>query len=96
MDKKLKVLFIPADGIEVDFSRSYFFAKGLSKHSDLYYVTWKDFRSVQWLGGELSKLNTLRCFQEAIHIMHYNSLMSNQLLITPFEYLYEIEFRENY
>ena len=36
------------------------------------------------------ELNTLRCFQEAIHIMHYNSLMSNQLLITPFEYLYEI------
>ena len=31
------------------------------------------------------ELNTLRCFQEAIHIMHYNSLMSNQLLITPFE-----------
>ncbi len=36
------------------------------------------------------ELNTLRCFQEAIHIMHYHSLMSNQLLITPFEYLYEI------
>ena len=36
------------------------------------------------------ELNTLRCFQEAIHIMHYNSLISDQLLITPFEYLYEI------
>ena len=36
------------------------------------------------------ELNTLRCFQEAIHIMHYNSQISNQLLITPFEYLYEI------
>ena len=36
------------------------------------------------------EINTLRCFQEAIHIMHYNSLLSDQLLITPFEYLYEI------
>ena len=36
------------------------------------------------------EINTLRCFQEAIHIMQYNSLLSEQLLITPFEYLYEI------
>ena len=36
------------------------------------------------------EINTLRCFQEAIHIMHYNSLNADQFLITPFEYLYEI------
>jgi len=36
------------------------------------------------------EINTLRCFQEAIHIMHFNSLITDQLLITPFEYLYEI------
>ena len=35
------------------------------------------------------EINTLRCFQEAIHIMQYNSLLSDQLLITPFEYLYD-------
>jgi len=36
------------------------------------------------------ELNTIRCFQESVHIMHYNSLVSDQLFITPFEYLYEI------
>ena len=36
------------------------------------------------------EINTLRCFQEAIHIMQYHSLLSDQFLITPFEYLYEI------
>ena len=36
------------------------------------------------------ELNTIRCFQESIHIMHYNSLVSDQLFITPLEYLYEV------
>ena len=36
------------------------------------------------------EINALRCFQEAIHIMHYNTLLSNQKLMTPFEYIYEI------
>jgi len=36
------------------------------------------------------EINALRCFQEAIHIMHYNSLLSNQKLMIPLEYLYEI------
>ena len=36
------------------------------------------------------EINALRCFHEAIHIMHYNTLLSNQKLMTPFEYIYEI------
>ena len=36
------------------------------------------------------EVNSLRCFQESIRIMHYNMLLSNQSLITPFEYLFEI------
>ena len=36
------------------------------------------------------EINALRCFQDAIHVMYYNSLLTDQLLMTPFEYLYEI------
>ena len=61
-NSKIKILFIPADNIEANISRSYYFAKGLTKYSELYFVTWKDYRSVQWLGGKLSKVNTLKCF----------------------------------
>ena len=65
-NRKLKILFVPADGIEADITRSYFFAKGLAKFADVYYITWKDFRSVKWLGGKLSKLNTINCFIASI------------------------------
>ena len=36
------------------------------------------------------EINALRCFQESIRIIHYNALVRNQALITPFEYLLEI------
>lgn len=61
-NKKLKILFIPGDNIEANISRSYYFAKGLAEYAEVYYVTWKDYRSIKWLGGKLSKLNTLKCF----------------------------------
>ena len=66
MTKKINILFIPADNIEANISRSYYFAKGLSQFAEVYYVTWKDYRSVQWLGGNLSKLNTIKCFLNSL------------------------------
>lgn len=66
MSDKLKILFIPADNIKANISRSYFFAKGLSKYTDLYFITWEDYRSKQWLGGKITKLNTLKCFLKSV------------------------------
>jgi len=66
MSKKLKILFIPADNISANISRSYFFAKGLSKFSEIYFVTWYDYRSLQWSGGSPSKTNTLICFIKSL------------------------------
>ena len=66
MSKKLKILFIPADNITANISRSYFFAKGLSKFSEIYFVTWYDHRSLQWSGGSPSKINTFICFLKSI------------------------------
>jgi hypothetical protein len=67
-NKKLKILFIPADSIEANISRSYYFAKGLAEYADLYYVTWKDYRTVEWLGGKKTKLNTISCFLSSLFI----------------------------
>lgn len=61
-NNQLKILFIPADNIKANISRSYYFAKGLANYSDIYFITWKDYRSVEWLGGKKSKLNTISCF----------------------------------
>ena len=66
MSKKLKILFIPADNITANISRSYFFAKGLAQHSELYFITWHDHRTAKWLGGSSSKLNTLICFFKSL------------------------------
>lgn len=66
MSNRTKILFIPADNISANISRSYYFAKGLSKFSDVYFVTWHDHRSLQWSGGAPSKLNTLSCFIKSI------------------------------
>jgi len=66
MSKKLKILFIPADNIAANISRSYFFAKGLSQFSEVYFVSWHDHRTVQWLGGTPSKLNTFICFLKSL------------------------------
>jgi hypothetical protein len=60
--EKLKILFIPADNIEANISRSYYFAKGLAEYTDVFFVTWKDYRTKKWLGGRSSILNTLQCF----------------------------------
>lgn len=66
MSKKIKILFIPADNIEANISRSYYFAKGLANYAEVYYVTWKDYRTAKWLGGKLSKINTLLCFFKSL------------------------------
>ena len=64
--KKQKILFIPADNIKANISRSYYFAKGLANYSDVYFITWNDYRSVEWLGGKKSKLNTISCFLSSL------------------------------
>lgn len=68
MNKDLKILFIPADNIEANISRSYYIAKGLAEYAEVYFVTWKDYRTVQWLGGKLSKLNTFKCFITSLFV----------------------------
>lgn len=60
--KKLKILFIPADNIAANISRSYYIAKGLSLFTDLYFLTWEDYRTIEWLGGKKNKINTFWCF----------------------------------
>ncbi len=69
-NKKLKILFIPADNIKANISRSYYFAKGLAKYSDLYFLTWNDYRSIEWLGGKKSKLNTIKCFLSSFFVSY--------------------------
>lgn len=69
-NKKLKILFIPADNIKANISRSYYFAKGLAKYSDLYFITWNDYRTIEWLGGEKSKLNTIKCFLSSFFVSY--------------------------
>jgi len=58
----MKVLYIPADNISANFSRSYHIAKNLSTHCDLYRVMWKDNRSAFWEGKKVSSFNGLSCF----------------------------------
>ncbi len=66
MTNKIKILFIPADNIEANISRSYYFAKRLSDFAYVYFVTWKDYRTAKWLGGKSSKFNTLLCFFKSL------------------------------
>jgi hypothetical protein len=58
----MKILYIPADNITANFSRSYHIAKSLSAHCDLYRIIWRDNRSAFWTGNKTSMLNGLECF----------------------------------
>ncbi len=58
----MKILYIPADNISANFSRSYHIAKNLSNHCDLYRLRWNDNRSALWKGKKKSVFNTFKCF----------------------------------
>jgi hypothetical protein len=58
----MKILYIPADNISANFSRSYYIAKNLSTHCDLYRIVWKDNRTAFWEGKSNSPLNGMKCF----------------------------------
>lgn len=62
----MKILYIPADNISANFSRSYHIAKNLSKHCDLYRVIWEDNRSAFWEGKKVSLVNGLKCFLKSL------------------------------
>ena len=62
----MKVLYIPADNISANFSRSYHIAKNLSLHCDLYRVIWEDNRSTFWQGKKVSIFNSLKCFLNSL------------------------------
>ncbi len=63
---KKKLLFIPADNISLRISRSYYLAKGLSDHFDLYFVDWNDVMDAIWAGERGSALNSLKSFVSSI------------------------------
>lgn len=58
---RLRVLFLPCDGIRPGISRSYYLAKHLAKFAEVYYLTIEDPRSVVWQNGSGSSINTLSC-----------------------------------
>ncbi len=62
----MRVLYIPADNISANFSRSYHIAKNLSLHCDLFRVMWKDNRSAFWQGEGESTFNSLNCFLKSL------------------------------
>ncbi|MCB0401995.1 MAG: hypothetical protein KDD41_07915 [Flavobacteriales bacterium] len=62
----MKILYIPADNISANFSRSYHIAKNLSTHCELYRIVWADNRSAFWKGKNVSSLNGLRCFLKSL------------------------------
>lgn len=64
--KKLKIIFIPAESLSVNFSRSYFIYKELSKVNYVYKLSWYDNREVYWKGRKPSKLNTISCFFKSL------------------------------
>lgn len=66
MNKKLKILFIPADNLSSNVSRSYFIANNLAKHSELYFITWFNHRSVLWEGKKTNHFNTIICFFKSL------------------------------
>ncbi|MCO6499212.1 MAG: hypothetical protein J5I47_02410 [Vicingus serpentipes] len=61
----MKILYIPADNITANFSRSYHIAKSLSAHCELYRIMWQDNRSAFWEGKKASALNGAVCFLQS-------------------------------
>lgn len=66
VNKKLKILFIPADNLSSNVSRSYFIANNLAKYSELYFITWFNHRSILWEGKKSSYFNTISCFFKSL------------------------------
>tara|TARA_R110001592_G_scaffold294462_3_gene564270 strand:- start:203 stop:1381 length:1179 start_codon:yes stop_codon:yes gene_type:complete len=78
----MKILYIPADNITANFSRSYHIAKNLSPHCDLYRVIWDDNRSILWEGKKASSLNGLKCF--------LNSIFQKDKIVKSSDFGYEV------
>jgi glycosyltransferase involved in cell wall biosynthesis len=62
---KKKLLFIPADNISLKISRSYYLAKGLGDHFDVYFVTWYDPQDNNW-SGKASRFAAVSAFYKSL------------------------------
>ncbi len=62
----MKILYIPAENLKAQVSRSYFVAKGFSTHHEVYKIFWNDNRNRFWEGKPASTLYTARCFFKSI------------------------------
>lgn len=62
---KKKLLFIPADNISLKISRSYYLAKGLGDHFDVYFVTWYDPQDNNW-SGKASRFTAVSAFYKSL------------------------------
>ena len=61
-----KLLFIPSDNISLRISRSYYLAKNLARHFDLYFVDWNDVMDAIWGGGQGSAWNSFSSFTSSL------------------------------
>src|SRR3712207_4978721 len=66
MSMKKKLLFIPADNISLKISRSYYLAKGLGDHFDVYFVTWYDPQDSNWGGGKAQRFGAASAFYKSL------------------------------
>jgi hypothetical protein len=82
MQEKRKLLFIPADAITNEISRSFYLAKGLSERFDVYLLFWDDAQNSDFLNVQGNKLYTLKCF--------FKSLFSKMQIIDHPKYNYKL------
>ena len=68
-----RIIFIPADSIENEVSRSYFIARSLSEQYDVFMLRWYDPQTAIFNNKRSSKLYTLTCF--------IKSLVSNNRIV---------------
>lgn len=66
MPAKKKLLFIPADVIRNEVSRSFYIARFLSEEYDLYFLSRLDPQNAYFENKKKSKLFTLKCFLKSI------------------------------
>lgn len=66
MNKKKRLLFVPADVIKNEVSRSFYFAKYLADHYDLYFLSRFDPQNAYFESRRVSKWYTLQCFFKSI------------------------------
>ena len=78
----MKILYIPADNISANFSRSYHIGKSLSAHCDLYKVMWVDNRTAFWNGKKATAYNGAICF--------FKSLFQKNKIVKSNDYGYEV------